>query len=305
MPLPASDRPDLPPLGRHYRLGDHRLYLYRAGEGRPTAVFLAGAGMLGLGYLNVQEQAAALTTSVLYDRGGTGWSDPVELPRTAADVVQELRGLLAAADLPAPFLFVGHSLGGLYARRYAQLFPSEVAGLLLLDPAHEDFEANQPESARRFSEEWKKQPMPELTPEMIEGYRPILNGMYATWPADVREALVERHLDPARVKTGLLESSNVDALGDEMRSGGPIPAVPVIVYTAMGIDPTQTVFTPEEIVRAQNEAKRITNEAFARTAPGAEHRVLDDASHLMIHIRRPDAVLQGLKDVLARLPASG
>ena len=32
-----------------------------------------------------------------------------------------------AADVPAPYILVGHSLGGAYARRFAQLFPAEVA----------------------------------------------------------------------------------------------------------------------------------------------------------------------------------
>lgn len=71
-----------PPLGRHYEVGGRRLLLHRSGSGSPAVVFLAGAGAVGLDYLNVQERAAELTTSVLYDRAGTGWSDRVVLPRT-------------------------------------------------------------------------------------------------------------------------------------------------------------------------------------------------------------------------------
>jgi pimeloyl-ACP methyl ester carboxylesterase len=108
-------------------------------------VFLPGGGAVGLDYLNVQQQAAKLTTSVLYDRAGTGWSDRVELPRTSAQVTDELRELLLAADVPAPYLLVGHSLGGLYARHYAQRFPDQVAALLLLGPAHEDYSAYMPQ----------------------------------------------------------------------------------------------------------------------------------------------------------------
>jgi pimeloyl-ACP methyl ester carboxylesterase len=47
--------------------------------------------------------------------------------------------------VPAPYLLVGHSLGGAYVQRYAQRFPDEVAGLLLLDPAHEDWDLYMPE----------------------------------------------------------------------------------------------------------------------------------------------------------------
>jgi len=292
---------DLPPIGRRYDVGGRQLFLHRSGTGGPVVVFLPGAGMFGLGYLNVQSKAAELTTSVLYDRGGTGWSDDIPLPRSAAAVVEELRGLLLSSGLPGPYIFVAHSLGGLYARRYAQLFPDEVAGLLLLDPAHEDYEANQPEAARKAAEEWKGKPMPEFTAEMLERFRPILDGMYAEWPAEIRAPLIARHLDPVKYKTGLLEASNVDALSDEMRRGGATPTVPVIVYTAMGMDATQLAFSTPEVVQAQNQAKLVTNNAYIKTVPGAENRVLDDASHLMIHTRRPDAVMQGVRDLLAKV----
>ena len=91
------------------------------------------------------------------------------------------------------------------------------------------------------------------------------------------------------------------ALSDEMRQRSAVPSVPVIVYTAMGMDATQLVFSTEDVVRAQNQAKLTTNEAYARSVPGAESRVLEDASHLMLHTMRPDAVLQGVRDLLGRI----
>ena len=109
-----------------------RLLLYRSGRGRPAVVILPGGGAVGLDYLNVQELAAKLSTSVVYDRAGTGWSERTELPRTCAEVTEELRELLQAAAVPAPYLLVGHSLGGLYARYYATRFPGDVAALLLI-----------------------------------------------------------------------------------------------------------------------------------------------------------------------------
>lgn len=94
----------------------------------PAVVFLPGASAVGLDYLNIHDRISEFTTSVLYDRGGTGWSDPVGLPRTAAEVATELQDLLHA-----------------YARRFAQLFPAEVAGMLSLDAFYEDVDAYMPE----------------------------------------------------------------------------------------------------------------------------------------------------------------
>jgi pimeloyl-ACP methyl ester carboxylesterase len=128
----------MPPPGRRHEDGGRRLALHHSGIGGPAVVFLPGAGLIGRYYLNIHDEVSMFTTSVFYDRAGTGWSDQVPLTRSAADVTDELRNLLCAAGIPGPYVLVGHSLGGLYARDYARRFPGEVAGLLLLDPGHED-----------------------------------------------------------------------------------------------------------------------------------------------------------------------
>ncbi len=89
------------------------------------AVVLPGAGLVGLDFWPI-----AGADTVLYDRGGTGWSAPVPLPRSAAEVATELHDVVG----PGPWLLVGHSVGAVYARRFAQLYPSSVRGLLLIDP---------------------------------------------------------------------------------------------------------------------------------------------------------------------------
>jgi pimeloyl-ACP methyl ester carboxylesterase len=193
------------------------------------------------------------------------------------------------------------SVGGLYVRRYAQLFPADVAGMLLLDPAHEDFSAHLSEEARRFQDEWKTRPPMEFTPEVIEAFRPILAAMYADWPAEIREPLIERHLEPTRIPAGMDEGKNIEQLYDEIRQGPSISAIPLIVCTAMWIDASQRVFSPDEIIRAQNAAKLATNESLARSVPGAENRQLDAASHGMLHAQRPDSVIQGIQDLLVRI----
>jgi pimeloyl-ACP methyl ester carboxylesterase len=297
---PTATDTDLPSVGRRYDLDGRRLYVHRAGSGGPAVVLLPGAGGLGLDYLNLHTAVAKFTTAVLYDRGGTGWSDPLELPRSLTEVADELRALLRVVGIAPPYVLVGHSLGGFYARRYAQRWPDEVAGVLLLDPAHEDFDRHQPEVARQFSEEWKKRPPMEITPELVAAYRPFFEAMLAGWPAEIRGPLVERHLDMRYIPNGLKEASNVDALGAEIRSGGATPAVPTIVYTATGIDASQRMMSPEEVIEGNNQAKLACNEAFVAAVPGAEHRVLADASHVLIHIQREDAAVQGVRDLIAR-----
>jgi pimeloyl-ACP methyl ester carboxylesterase len=90
------------PVGHTVTIGERKLWMHRSGDGEPAIVFVPGGGSVGLDFLLVHEQVAQLTTSVLYDRAGTGWSDDADLPRSADEVTDELRALLRAAGLPRP-----------------------------------------------------------------------------------------------------------------------------------------------------------------------------------------------------------
>ncbi|SHF87625.1 alpha/beta fold hydrolase [Streptoalloteichus hindustanus] len=292
-----------PPLGRYYEVGGRRLLLHRSGSGSPTVVFLPGGGTVGLDYLNVQRRAAELTTSVLYDRAGTGWSDRVDLPRGSAEVTDELHELLRVADVPGPYLLVGHSLGGLYARHYATRFPEEVAGLLLLDPAHEDYNAHMPPELVEMWNAWDPdEALPaELPAELVEFYRDELTLNMAEWPEEVRGPLVDRHVSPEWLAVGFQEARNLDQLNDELRQTGPMPDVPLIILTATGIDAFKRAVSqgvPEALLRAEIEGKQRLYTAVAESVSRGENRLLDDAGHATLHWRRPDAVAQAISDLL-------
>ena len=268
-------------------------------------VFLPGGGAVGLDYWNVQERAAALTTSVLYDRAGTGWSDRAGLPRTSTEVIDELRELLRTAGVPAPYMLAGHSLGGLYARHYAQRFPGEVAALLLLDPAHEDYNAYMPQQLVDQWEAWDPgQASPdELPGELIQFYRGLFAQEMVDLPDSIREPLIERHVSPEWLQVGFQEAKNVDQLYDEVRHAGPMPDVPLIVLSSMGIDSFKRALsqgTPESLLHEEIDGKRRLYTALAGSVPRGEIRLVDDAGHVTIHLRRPDAVLQAIKDLLGQ-----
>jgi pimeloyl-ACP methyl ester carboxylesterase len=269
--------------------------LHRAGVSGPSVVFLPGAGLVGLDFLNIHAEIAATTTSVLYDRAGTGWSDAIALPRTAAAVAEELRALLAAAEVPAPYVLVGHSLGGAYIRRFAQLFPAEVAGLLFLDPAHEGY-ADMPPPAFLAQVRQALAMLPALV-NMRKFYRPKFEAMLAAWPDGLRQTLIEYHLRAWRRSLDEARTLRSEVLS-EIASGGPLPDVPLIVLTAMGVDPFQAAFMPEAELRELNALKEPIYKAFASSVPRGENRSLADAGHSTLHTDRPDAVVQALTDIV-------
>jgi pimeloyl-ACP methyl ester carboxylesterase len=96
----------------------------------------AALGGSSISWSLIQPEVARLTRVCSYDRAGFGWSGAGPMPRTAGRVADELHVLLDRGGVPPPFVLVGHSFGGLVMRIFAARHPSEVAGLVLVDPAH-------------------------------------------------------------------------------------------------------------------------------------------------------------------------
>jgi pimeloyl-ACP methyl ester carboxylesterase len=92
---------------------------------------------------------------VAYDRAGLGWSDPSPNPRDAHTMAVELYKMLTSAQIPGPYILVGHSLGGSVSRQFAAKYPGEVAGLIMVDSAHEQQVKHFPESLVKMVESMK------------------------------------------------------------------------------------------------------------------------------------------------------
>jgi pimeloyl-ACP methyl ester carboxylesterase len=293
---------DAPPIGRRYDVGGRQLMLHRSGTGGPAVVILPGASAVGLDYLNIHDRISEFTTSVLYDRGGTGWSDPVDPPRSAAAVATELHDLLRAADVPGPYLLAAHSLGGAYARRFAQLFPGDVAGFLYLDAFYEDTDTFLPERLHLAN---VRQPDPgRLGQALMRPFaRRMYRQMFADWPDGLRQTLIERHVSAAWWQVGVRERSSIAQLAEELHGGGTVPDQPSIVLTATGIDPGLRLLMSPSALRAMTEGNSRLYAALAASVTHGELRALDDARHSTLTIDRADAVVQAARDLLARAAA--
>lgn len=111
-------------------------WVKRGAEG-PTVVFQSGLGDGMSPWAPVIDRLPPAVAAFAYDRPGYGASRSQRTAvRDPCEVATELRDTLRAAQVPPPYLLVGHSLGGQYQVAFARLFPDEVAGVLLLDPTH-------------------------------------------------------------------------------------------------------------------------------------------------------------------------
>ena len=126
-------------IGRSIDIGGRSLNIDCSGSGSPAVILESGGGGYGgYGWRVVQSEVANFTRVCWYDRAGEGWSDPAPTARNSATIVQDLHELLQHAPVAGPYVLVGHSIGGEYARIFTAKFPSDVAGLVLVDSTHPD-----------------------------------------------------------------------------------------------------------------------------------------------------------------------
>lgn len=131
-----------PPPGRMIDVGGFKMHINCMGDSEkkgPTVILEAGAGGCNsLEWSLVQPEVSQFARVCSYDRAGHGWSDESPYPRTSAHMVEELHTLLINAKIPGPYILVGHSFGGNHMRLFANKYPDEVSGVILVDSVHEN-----------------------------------------------------------------------------------------------------------------------------------------------------------------------
>jgi len=143
-----SDMRRFPPPSELVDVGGYRLHINCTGpqnSGNPTVILETLSGGVSAYWAWIQPEISKVTRVCSYDRAGRGWSEPSRHPLTLQQTVNDLHSLLQKAETPGPYILVGHSIGGVYVRKFTADFPGEAAGVVLVDSAH-------PEQFVRFPE---------------------------------------------------------------------------------------------------------------------------------------------------------
>ena len=285
----ALDRRRFRPLGRLVSVNGRMVHLLEAGKG-PTVVIVPALGSGVLSWERFQRDLAAGMRVVVYDRAGIGWSDPPGRGwRTCDDRAGELRGLLDAAGIEPPYVLLAHSMGGIYARRFAVRYPDAVAGMVLVDSSHE----NQANSRGVYGWPYGRSDYYKNALKWqcyVLGVRRLRAGfgLLKELDDDTAEAVPEH---AAAYRASMLSGRERRAVVSELLlmstlSGSPPPldSLPLTVITA---GENRTPGWRE----MQDELASLSDDSVHIVAEGADHYVHHDAA---------DVIIQAVKDVVRR-----
>ena len=315
-PSMAEDQRMLPYVkaGQLVDIGGRRINLHCAGSGGPPVILMAGIFSWSVVWYKIQLVIAQKTRVCAFDRAGYGFSDPGPRPQILSDVVGDLHAALSAGRIRGPYVLVGHSLGGIEARLYAQRWPKEVVGMVLVDtsPAGEGLiDENQPGFDEVSGQESYAADMLHCAFLVANGpldpSKPEYNDCSSATalPSDTPAAF--RTIWPQFFtayyfadKVSLMSSvytHRYDSV-DHRRVG----AMPLVVLSAEYSWGSSG--TPDGIwfQRSYSKVWIAMHEALAHLSSGGVHRFIKGSGH-QIQLDKPQAVTDAVDDVLRRLHA--
>jgi pimeloyl-ACP methyl ester carboxylesterase len=285
--------------------GGRRIQIDCRGTGSPTVVLEAGLDYLGsLSWAAVQDSIAATTRVCAYSRAGIMWSDAPDAPFDVASVARDLHAALAAAGEPAPFVMVGHSIGGPYVMSYTRAYPSEVKGLVFVDASH-------PEQFTRFYAIAGKSLAP--SPGIFElGAALAWTGLVRALPTEAAPRTwpeQTQRLAPAFLPVSIRAvARETEAVSATLAAAGVFRELgdrPLVVLTA-GKEQPPAALQSMGLTREQGahlrDATRMLHDDQTTWSRHGRHEIVPDATHY-IQFDRPDVVIRAAREVVAAVRA--
>jgi pimeloyl-ACP methyl ester carboxylesterase len=246
------------------------------GTGSPTVIIEQGGGISletvfswkrPMGWAALAPKIAPLTRVCVYDRIGLGRSSKAERPRTSFDVASDLHTLLAAAEITAPYVLAGQSLGGMNAVAFTNRYRDEIAGLVLIDSSH-------PQQLQRLD---------SVLPPRRDDESPAMRG-FRDGPD--RTAMGGEWFDFAANST---QFANNMSVGD----------VPLIVLTAAPQPPNEQNPLPREWQSAIESLHQELQRELAQISSDSKHIVARKAGH-NIQLDEPQLVLDAITELVTK-----
>lgn len=276
----ANEMPPMP--GKRYDIGGHRLHIQCMGEGQPTTIIDTGLGDDSFDWQSILQQSSQITRTCIYDRAGYGWSDYGPRPRNSRRIAYELGLLLEQANIPPPYLLVGHSFGGFNLRLFAASHPDDIAGLILVDSSHE----------MQYERLNIKLPPPR------KGRRNII--IIAKQTTETANSQKPQILRDHAYRTAGQEIAALYESARQVRLFGSIPTIPLIV-----ISRGKTEWAGNKDAQYREKIWIELQQDLTRLSPISQHLFANNSGH-DIPKQQPEIIIEAISNVtqLARTMSS-
>jgi pimeloyl-ACP methyl ester carboxylesterase len=307
----SKDAKTFKPVDQMVDVNGIQMRLDCRGSGSPTVILESGASMSGIAWARIHDDVAKFTRVCSYDRAGMGWSDGVGEELSPQQVSELLHALLEIGGENPPYLLVGHSLGGIYVRAFANLFPADVVGMVLVDSSHDTQNLQLPAEIQKLNSmqdyafkfcQWTApfglvratKMMDSLSssiPITSEEKVPMLAGMYRTpyCGASAREM--------AMFNAYASQPKELNSLGD----------IPLIVLSSGAnaqqkyeeIPPAMQSQVSMDVMQKMVDAWNVMQDELAGLSTRGERRVIQSGHN--IQLDSPQTVIDAIREVFDQL----
>ncbi|BDA67745.1 alpha/beta hydrolase fold protein [Calothrix sp. PCC 7716] len=303
----SRDRRRFLPPGKLIEINGNNWHYQIMGEGHPTVIMDSGTGGTHLDWQLVQPEVAKFTRILTYDRAGYGWSDLSSKPRTAKQVVSELRQLLREAEIEPPYVLVGMSLSGLFSRLFAYDYPEEVVGMVLVDVAHEKMYSEAPTKWVELNKrlEWLSIYVLPIMARIalfrllvIFDRLPLAAGLFQKLPSSIQPFAKAIYSQTLFWKAFTQESSAVSVSLNQVeiaRKTKPFPKIPLIVLSAGKPD--------FDITQEMRQKLQELHAELANESSQGVHIVSHNSGHV-IQLDDPKLVIDAIRQVVEKVRCS-
>jgi len=138
------------PTGKMVEVNGHQMHVYVEGNGEETLVFMSGGGTSSpvLDFKSLYSLLSDKYKIAVVEKAGYGFSDITDSEPNIDTILQETREALLKSGVEGPYILAPHSMSGIEALYWAQVYPNEVKAIIGLDmavpTAYKDYDINMP-----------------------------------------------------------------------------------------------------------------------------------------------------------------